>query len=85
MSAHRSHASCPDNEHHPKPQCHRPHASPTLMSARPSHVSWPQMGPPLKAAMPPPACATHTHFGTPLTRFVAPERAPPKAPAPPPA
>ena len=29
--------------------------------------------------MPPPACAPHTHLGTPLTHFVAPHGAPPKS------
>eukprot|EP00959_Pyramimonas_sp_CCMP1952_P175979 3677511-Pyramimonas_sp.AAC.1 len=37
-------------------------------------------GAPPKAPVPPPACVTHTHFGTPLTRFVGPQGAPPKAP-----
>eukprot|EP00959_Pyramimonas_sp_CCMP1952_P385019 8069204-Pyramimonas_sp.AAC.1 len=35
--------------------------------------------------VPPPACVTHSHFGTPLARFVVPQGAPPKAPVPPPA
>eukprot|EP00959_Pyramimonas_sp_CCMP1952_P041464 867085-Pyramimonas_sp.AAC.1 len=51
-----SHAWWPHRQPHRRPQCNRLHAS----------------GAPAKAPMPPPACASHTHFGTPLTRFVAP-------------
>eukprot|EP00959_Pyramimonas_sp_CCMP1952_P434383 9095864-Pyramimonas_sp.AAC.1 len=55
-------------------------ASPPPNSAHPSHGSWPQSeGAPPKARKAERARVPATHFGTPLTRVVAPWGAPPRA------
>eukprot|EP00959_Pyramimonas_sp_CCMP1952_P133065 2781877-Pyramimonas_sp.AAC.2 len=65
------------SELHPRPEWVWPHASATLISAHPSHVA-PNCVPP-KAPGGGATFVRPTHFGTALTRFVAPWGAPPKS------
>ena len=71
--------SWPQREPHRRPQWGCPHASPPPIPAHPSHVSWPQREPHRRPQWQG-SHAWRANVGTPLTRFVCPQGAPPKAP-----
>ena len=71
IPAHPSHVSWPHWELHRSPQWRCPHASAPPISAHPSHGSWPHRELHRRPQWHRPH-APDAHFGTPLTRFVAP-------------